>query len=276
MNNIYVISFVIIFIAILLILVPSREKPKENSTEKYTPLPKDDHYPVLVSGYGSEQMGRVDLDFVYDATNNDVRLKEGNGHFNGPATNLHGGNLGDSILFQTETDKTAILPAGSLRHVLTGGTIDTVPNWKNPVTLSNSLSILPKGDSGSPGAPGAPGDKGPTGPTGMQGPIGFFGPDGAQGPKGPTGDAGIFSFGNLMTPPNTMLSGLDTTLGYNFASNPLVSSANILNSLQYSGSIGDSNKLLSFIGYTSPGQLLKQNFGKNFLQKTSDNKIKLN
>lgn len=246
MNNIYIISFVVIVIAILLVLVLSRK----NSKEKYTPLPKDDHHPILVSGYNSDQMTRVDLDFVYDAANNDVRIKEGDGYFNGPATSVYGGgNLGgDSILFQTATDKTAILPAGTLRHVLTGGTTDVSPNWKDPVGLANSLGLLPQGSKGDTGS------------------------------IGPKGDTGVFNgFANLRTPKNTILTGDSTTLGYSFAPNPLVSSANILQSgfLQYGGSYGTNTQLLSYTGYKAPSQLLAQTLGRTSVQKTSDNKIRV-
>ena len=265
MNNIYIISFVIAFVAILLILIFSRK----NSKEPYFPVIPDDHHPILVNGQSgttgyNTMYPRVDLDFVFDPANNDVRLKEGDGHFNGPANGIwnKAGDLSYKLLYQSAPNKTVIgAPVGLDGTVLTGGTTSTPPTWSNPVTLANKYNLLPQGFQGPTGPTGPTGPVGPQGFQGPTGPAGATGPDGFTGPTGPTGDTGTFMF-NLITPPVSLLSGNTTTLGYDFNQSPLVTSANILQNgyLQYVGVIGGPNQLLSFTGYKNPSLLLAKAF----------------
>lgn len=281
MNNIYIISFVIVFIAILLILVFSNKEQNKKLTEPYFPAIPDDHYPILVnglpgtSGYNT-MYPRVDLDFVYDPNNNDVRLKNGEGHFDGPAKAIFGGNLDPRMIYQTKTHNTTLGGIGTKGTVLTGGTIDTAPNWKNATDLAINEGLLPTGFAG-PAGPTGP--TGPAGPQGLQGPVGATGPTGPTGftgPTGPVGDKGIFKF-NLITPPLSLLSGNTTTLGYDFNQTPLVTSANILQNgvLNFNNVSGTSNQLLSFTGYKNPSLLLTQTLGRTSATR-SGNAILIN
>lgn len=277
-NNISLVIFIIIILLVLLLLMYNkRRRERYEETIRYNPmtLQPDDHYPVLVSGYNSNQDGKLDMDFVYDAVNNDVKLQNGNGFFNGPATSLHGRNTGSNLVYQTQTNKTAFLEPGPSNHVLTGGTTSSIPNWKNPIDLANSLNLLPRGDTGLTGATGSTGDQGLQGPKGKPGPPGYVGDQGPTGDQGPPGNDATFNFGNISTPSNSILSGTDTTLGYNFSTTPRVVSANIKSSLIFNGTAGTSTQLLTYEGYKNPSVILAQTLGRSSAQITPDRKLRL-
>jgi hypothetical protein len=277
MENKYIVIILILFIGTLVLFLSIRNKKEKK--EKFNEItqvlmPPDEHYPVLVSGYNDNQDGKIDLDFVYDAANNELGLNNGDGFFNGPSTSLFGGNTGD-IAYQTKENKTGFIKPGNSNTVLTGGTSNISPNWKSPTLLANSENILPKGPTGDQGAKGPIGPKGDTGPKGRIGLIGMVGDTGPKGLKGDTGSNGTFTFGNLSTSINSILAGNNTTLGYEFSLTPNVTSANITNSLKYNYNEGNSNQLLTYIGYRNPSSILAESLGYSSVQKTSDNKIKV-
>lgn len=277
-NNISLVIFIIIILLVLLLLIFNKiKRERYDETIRYNPslrLIPDDHYPVLVSGYNSNQDGKLDMDFVYDTANKDLKLQNGNGFFNGPATSLHGINTGSNVIYQTQTNKTGFLSSGPSNHVLTGGTNSVVPNWKNPIDLANSLNLLPKGDTGPQGSKG---DRGATGATGPTGPIGATGPKGDKGLTGPTGDKGNDAGMNLniSVPANSILSGNQyTTLGYEFSTTPSLVNPNILWELRVNGTSANSNQLLTPIGYRDSGTILAESLGR-FLASRSGSNIRI-
>jgi len=273
-NTVYTI-FVIFLILLLISMLFSKKRCREKYNELPMPLPPNYHNPVLVSGYNSNQSGRIDLDFVYDPVNNDVILNQGNGFFNGPSTSLHSG-FSNQIAYQNATNKTKFIPTGLSNYVLTGGTTGTVPNWKSPEVLANALNLLPQGSQGSQGPKGAQGTQGTQGPKGTQGLQGSQGAQGSKGNIGPKGDDAVFTFGNTSTPSNSILAGNENYInGYVFETNPSVDSANIVGSLIFNGTSGSNTQLLSYQGYKNPSRLLAETLGYSSVQKTSDNKIRI-
>jgi hypothetical protein len=273
-NSVYTIFIIFLIVLLLTILLSKRRciEKYDETKPRALPLPPDDHYPILVSGYNSDQNGRIDLDFVYDAVNNDLKLAQGNGFFNGPSTSLHGGNS-NQLVYQTGPNRTSFIPVGPSNYVLTGGTSNISPNWQSPSVLANSLGLLPKGNTGPQGPIGAQGAQGDTGPQGDTGSRGSKGLQGPKGDTGPQGDNAVFNFGS--TPSNSILAG--TGSGYTFNQNPRIVSANILAELKFNGNRGNSNnQLLSYEGYKNPSTLLAQSLGYSSAQITTGNKIKLN
>lgn len=275
-NNISLVIFIIIILLVLLLLMCNkRTRERYDETIRYNPslrLIPDDHYPVLVSGYNSNQDGKLDMDFVYDTANKDLKLQNGNGFFNGPATSLHGVNTGSNVIYQTQTNKTGFLPSGPSNHVLTGGTNLVAPNWKNPIDLANSLNLLPKGDTGLTGNKGATGPQGTKGATGDRGLTGNKGDKGATGDKGPPGSNSTTNL-NASTPAYSILSG-NGIGGYIFSSTPTVNRANIAQ-LNFNNTSGSSNQLLTYDGYRDVASILAQSFPGRSSASLSGRNIRL-
>ena len=283
-NNISLVIFIIIILLVLLLLMfNKRRRERYDETIRYNPslrLIPDDHYPVLVSGYNSNQDGKLDMDFVYDAANKDLKLQNGNGFFNGPATSLHGVNTGSNVIYQTNPNKTGFLPSAPSNHVLTGGTNSVVPKWTDPIELANSLNLLPKGDTGltgNKGATGPQGTKGATGDRGLTGNKGDKGPTGDKGPQGSNATTNLDTF----TPISSILSGNDyITKGYEFSSTPTVYIANIAQ-LNFNNTSGSSNQLLTYDGYRDVASILLQSLSSQYgstytsAQQTTDRKIRI-
>jgi len=197
----------LVVIAIYLLFLNSNKKPikHEKFEEEKRPGLLGNTFngtafnPVLVDDSSNGQKNaKVDLQLTYDADNNKLTAKK----FEGPVTNLRGGDK-HQLAYYTNNTTTGFIPnAPSINHMLTYDNLLKY-NWRLPAVdlISDKEKFRgPVGPAGKTTGPAGPaGNRGPTGDPGPAGAAGNRGPTGPTGPKGPSGGSQAIAKGSYGT-----------------------------------------------------------------------------